>query len=269
MESDEMMVVCSLYVFISFSLGAGIYDQSFREGNDAYYKKDFYTAILKYEKLVESGVEDPVLFYNLANSYYHWGKKGMAIANYERALELNPSFKMAKEQLSKVLNETKRNLAVPEEPMWWKYLFIWHYGISQKWTWRIALFLWVLGWIILGFILWQDKSLRKTLFIGGSLILTVGIIFFMSGVIKILSPPLGVIIVTECSVHITPSDNSPPRFNLYEGDRVQVEREDGEWMLIRTVDNERGWIKDKDIFIWRAPYRTVSQEYLNEKKEMS
>jgi len=258
-----------LYIALLLGTMGNIYDQSFREGNDAYYKKDFQTAIHKYEKLIESGIEHPVLFYNLGNAYYHFGKKGLAIANYERTLELNPSFKPAQDNLNKVLNETKRKLAIPGEPLWLKYLFIWHYGMLIKWTWTISLSFWVFGWVMIAFFMWAKEKYRKGMLIIGTLSIILGLVFFVSALIKMNAQPLGVIIASECFVHITPSDNSPSRFELYEGDRVRIEREENTWTLISTVDNERGWIKNGDIFVWKPPYRSIELKTNPEQKVSS
>ncbi len=261
------MIIKCLYILLYISMSGSIYDQSFMEGNDAYYKKDFSTAISKYEKLIESGVENPALFYNLGNAYYHMGKKGLAIANYERALDLNPSFKMAKDNLDKVLNETKRNLAIPDESLWWKYLFIWHYGLNLQWTWGICLVFWIIGWTLFAFLMWVKKEVKKYFLILSLICLLVSIVFFTSAIIKKMTPPLGVIVVSESSVRIAPSNNSPTRFNLYEGDRVRVRREDNGWALILTVDKEQGWIKNNEIFIWKPPYRKVELNSINNEKE--
>jgi len=258
-----------LCITLLMSLTGNIYNQSFREGNDAYYKKDFETAIQKYENLIKSGIANPILFYNLGNAYYHLGKKGLAIANYERSLDLNPSFKPARDNLNKVLNETKRNLAVPEEPLWMKYLFIWHYGIHIKWTWTISLLFWFTGWTVIGCLMWMKERYRKGMFVIGIFLITVGVIFFLSAIVKMNSVPLGVVIVSECPVRITPSENSPSRFELFEGDRVRVEREEDTWILISTVDNERGWIKNDTIFIWKPPYRSVENKTNIEEKVSS
>lgn len=264
-----MTNISILLITLFVNISGNIYDQSFREANDAYYKKDFQTAIQKYEKLIESGIEHPILFYNLGNAYYHSGKKGLAIANYERTLELNPSFKLAQENLNKVLNETKRKLAVPQEPLWLKYLFIWHYNINTRWTWTISALFWFLGWFFIACFMWLKEKYRKVMLFLGIISIVMGVLFFGSALIKINAYPLGVIVAVECPAHITPSDSSPSRFQLYEGDRVRVEREEDNWTLISTVDNERGWIKSEEIFIWKPPYRSIKNKTNLEQKESS
>ncbi len=264
-----MINIGLLCITLFTNITGNIYDQSFRDANDAYYKKDFQTAIQKYEKLVESGIQHPILFYNLGNAYYHSGKKGLAIANYERTLELNPSFKPAQENLNKVLNETKRKLAIPQEPLWLKYLFIWHYGIHIKSTWIISVLFWFLGWLAIACFMWVKEKYRKVMLISGIIFIIIGVLFCVSALVKVNSAPLGVIIDVEASVHITPSENSPSRFQLYEGDRVRVEQEEDNWTLISTVDNEKGWIKSDKIFIWKYPYRSIKNNVNFEQKESS
>lgn len=252
------MLVCCFLLFFTINQG-DIYEQFFNEANNAYYNGDFNKAIQQYEKLIQSGVEHPVIFYNLANAYYHLGKKGLAIANYERTLYLQPSFKLAMDNLTKVLNETKRNLALPAKPVWWRYLFFWHYGIHKIATWRISIILWLIFWTVLGIFKFVRKENRRMLLYVSVCVLIGSTLFLCSAVIKEFSHPLAVVITEKTEARVTPSDNSPTRFELYEGDRVLVEREEGEWTLIKVVNNERGWIKNSDIFIWTPPYRNAWQ----------
>lgn len=227
-----------------------IYQRTFQDANEAYYSGNFSTAINNYIKLIQGGIEDSILYFNLGNAYYHLGKKGFAIACYQHALDLNPSLTVAKENLEKVLNETHRKLALPEEPLWWKYLFIFHYGISKTTTWIVATILWVIGWIIFGFLPWFPNWTRKYFISAFSILIFLGAVFIYSGIVKEFSIPKGVLVVEKANVHVLPSENSPSRFELYEGDRFLVEREESGWALVRSVGNEKGWVKSNDILVW-------------------
>ncbi|MCX8064339.1 MAG: tetratricopeptide repeat protein [Candidatus Hydrogenedentes bacterium] len=244
-----MMWLFCLLMIISGN-GEEIYQKTFRDANEAYYTGNFSQAIENYLKLIQGGLEEDAIFYNLGNSFYHLGKKGFAIACYHYALDLNPSLHIARENLEKVLNEVQRKLALPEEPSWWKYLFVFHYGISKLWTWIIAAFFWLIGWVILGVIPWFSFRSRKYVMISCVVLISLGAVFLCSGIIKEFSPPRAVLIVDKANVHILPSENSPSRFELYEGDRFLIEREEGEWVLVKSVGNEKGWIKEKEIVIW-------------------
>lgn len=59
------------------------------EGDSAYMKNDYVSAIQIYESLLQEG-EAAEVYYNLGNSYYKTDNIGKAILNYERALLLQP-----------------------------------------------------------------------------------------------------------------------------------------------------------------------------------
>ena len=59
------------------------------EGDSAYIKEDYATAIQVYETLLKNG-EAADVYYNLGNSYYKIGEIAKAVLNYERALLLQP-----------------------------------------------------------------------------------------------------------------------------------------------------------------------------------
>ena len=62
----------------------------FQQGNEAYSRSDYRQAITFYEELTASSGYSPSVLYNLANSYAHSGKIGLAVLNYQRALRLAP-----------------------------------------------------------------------------------------------------------------------------------------------------------------------------------
>ncbi|MGD8318535.1 MAG: tetratricopeptide repeat protein [Myxococcales bacterium] len=62
----------------------------FEAGNIAASKGDYETAIRSYRTLVEAGVADPDVYFNLATAYAQSGDYPRAILNFERALVLAP-----------------------------------------------------------------------------------------------------------------------------------------------------------------------------------
>ena len=63
----------------------------FEEANDAYEKGYYQKAIRSYESIVNFGIENAIVYYNLGNSYFKNRQLGKAILNYERALRINPN----------------------------------------------------------------------------------------------------------------------------------------------------------------------------------
>ncbi|HRH67712.1 MAG TPA: tetratricopeptide repeat protein, partial [Bacteroidia bacterium] len=62
----------------------------FHQGNIAYQKGDYITAVQLYSGLLKSGKVSSEVYYNLGNAYYKTDSIAKAILSYERAKKLNP-----------------------------------------------------------------------------------------------------------------------------------------------------------------------------------
>ncbi|MFT5357643.1 MAG: hypothetical protein ACI9KE_004880 [Polyangiales bacterium] len=87
MTGVMLVVLCTPMV-----ASAATIEERFQEANGHYYKKRYTQARAIYEDLLgRYQITDPVLQYNLGNTYYHSDKFGRAILAYKRALQLDPS----------------------------------------------------------------------------------------------------------------------------------------------------------------------------------
>ncbi|MGB5350560.1 MAG: tetratricopeptide repeat protein [Polyangiales bacterium] len=85
----------------------------FESANVAASRGDHATAIASYGKLIEAGVHDPDVYFNLGTSFAQSGDYPRAILNYERALVLRPNESKATENLrdaEKALEEERAEL---------------------------------------------------------------------------------------------------------------------------------------------------------------
>jgi len=64
--------------------------QLFSQANEQYARGAYAEAIALYERVRDSGVESPALYYNLGNAYYRSQRVGMARLWYEKALRSDP-----------------------------------------------------------------------------------------------------------------------------------------------------------------------------------
>jgi tetratricopeptide (TPR) repeat protein len=71
----------------------------FESANVAASRGDHRGAIANYHKLIEAGVHDPDVYFNLATAFAQSGSYPRAILYYERALSLRPSDSKASENL--------------------------------------------------------------------------------------------------------------------------------------------------------------------------
>jgi len=56
-------------------------------------------------------------------------------------------------------------------------------------------------------------------------------------------PKLAVTLSKEAPVFFSMNENDSPRFLLYEGDRVLVDRIEGDWVRVYAYGGERGWMR--------------------------
>ncbi|GAH77672.1 unnamed protein product, partial [marine sediment metagenome] len=74
-------------------------DELFRKGNALYKEGKYEDAIEQYRKIIDGGILNGNLFYNLGNAYFRKGKIGYAILYYEKALKFLPRDRELNENL--------------------------------------------------------------------------------------------------------------------------------------------------------------------------
>ncbi len=237
-------------------LGADMYDTTFNGANQAYRSGDYPAAIAQYEQLVSAHVNDAVLFYNLGNACHGAGNIGKAVAMYERALQLDPKSEAAQQNLDTVLKTTRRNLPRPLPGDIEQALFFWAENLSFKTVLYFGVTGWTLLWALLALRAWRPiRFLRAVaLVVGLAAALSLGAAWAKAHPVE-----LAVAAQTEVPVFFGKNPDEPPRFLLYEGDRVRVERMDAGWALVSTAGGDRGWVQeDRMAFVGRIAARTAA-----------
>ena len=241
------LLACMLMLY-----GANAYHDTFNRGCAAFSTRDYAAAIQAFEQIVAEDVADPAVFYNLGNAYYRSGRLGPAIANYERALHLDPGFENARENLAKAVRETKHRLARPGMPPDWKSsLFFWHYDTGRYTSYRLAMLFWWAFWIAAALRFWRPvRYLRRTAAILGVL----SLIFGVSAWHKAHPVATAVAVGDRVAAHYGTDDSETVRFELAEGDRVAVDRQTNGWMRVTTANGDRGWVHAGNLILVGPPY---------------
>jgi tetratricopeptide (TPR) repeat protein len=143
-----LLLACGASTAWADSLG-----DTFARGNAAYARADYAAAIQEYETLIESGVMDPTVSYNLAAAHGSLGRYGQAIRFFERCLLLAPGdeaaergLKLARDALGERQAREQGEAIVAERPPLSSALFAsfgreplaWTLLVSA-WAWSIAL----------------------------------------------------------------------------------------------------------------------------------
>lgn len=248
----------SLHVMEEDSIGGDsrlskLEDVTKAEGDSAYMKNDYASAIQVYEALLSKG-EAADLYYNLGNSYYKTGDIARAILNYERALLLQPGNGDIRANLDIARSKTIDKVEpVPE------IFFV-------SWTKSLINSMSVDSWAICGivcfilliislyfFIFSKQTGLKKAGFI-------CGIIFFVVTMLanvfagqqkdELVNRNSAIVINPSVTVRSTPSESGTSLFIIHEGHKVDIK--DGsmqDWKEIRLEDGKVGWVPTSAIEI--------------------
>jgi tetratricopeptide (TPR) repeat protein len=240
-----------IWVLLCITVGAAPYNQTFDRAAAAYSSGDFATAVQLYEQLIGEGVVHPAVFYNLGNAYYRQGGLGSAIANYERALQCNPGLESAAQNLEHCIRNTERRLPKPSPPPWGREVFFWHYRLPPQAAQRIAVGSWVALWVLLA-----ARQFRPARYLVPAAIIAGAMAgaFGLSAWFKAHAPLLAVAGDSRVPVRYGASDDEAVRFELYEGDRVTMERRENGWARVATSQGDRGWARETALVLIGPPY---------------
>lgn len=222
----------------------------FKAANNLYEKANYAGAIEKYQNLIEQGVKNKTVYYNLGNGYYKSDKLGLAILNYKKAYKLSPRDRNIMANLTfvreRVVDQVKYEGPLPQT--------IWEEIVST-----LTLNEWIMLCSVL-YLLFMSLSIFCVLKSRGSsrtahfyrnlvfIILCIAAIFFISSYLtnKQLE---AVVIADEVDVRNGPGENYSKGFVLHEGTEVYVENDSGNWLEISLPNGLKGWIEKKWLAI--------------------
>lgn len=221
------------------------------EGDSAYMRNDYASAIQIYEALLKKG-EAAEVYYNLGNSYYKADDIAKAILNYERALLLQPGNADVRANLEIARSKTiDKVIPVPE------IFFV-------AWTKSLINSLSVNAWAKLGIVFFIFLLVSFSLFFFSKQIIwkksgfIAGIIFLFFVVLcnvfasqqkrELMNRNAAIILSPSVTVRSTPSESGTSLFVLHEGHKVEIKDNSmREWKEIRLEDGKVGWVPTSTI----------------------
>lgn len=235
----------------AFSAAKQIVNATKAEGDSAYIKNDFASAIQIYESLLQQG-EAPEIYYNLGNCYYKTDDIARAIINYERALLLSPGNTDIRANLEIARSKTIDKVTpVPEIFFitWIKSLV--NSQSSDAWA-RTGIVSFLLLLVSLAiFFFTQHIKWKKIGFSAAILFLIVTVLsnLFASQQKSYLTNRNDAIILSpSVTVRSTPSESGTSLFVLHEGRKVEIKDNSmREWKEIRLEDGKVGWVPSSSI----------------------
>ncbi len=244
---------------------------SFQRGNAAYEAGDYAGAIDEYTRVVDSGVADADLFYNLGNASFKMGDLGKAVLWYERARRLAPRDPDLSANLDLTRSLLRDQQLMPSTPRWRRALLAWHRDTTTAESAAIASALLVLVCALGVCFVFRDSDavarvheklsvvspgrllgLDRTqdLAITIALLAIVGGAFGYSAITKASderSGSSGVVVSEEVSVFSGPSRDASVQFKVHEGTRVSVRDARPGWVRIDLAGDLSGWIDESAL----------------------
>lgn len=239
-----MVMIAILLALSAANLSADAADD-FALGVEAYHAGDYEQALQIFKAIEDSGYVSPELYFNLGNSYYKTGQKGMAVAAYMQAEILSPRGDDIKANLQFVRSTLRDKVEDSlQNPIWQFVKESSLYFRANELTW-IAFIIYL---VIIALLIYQVFYKQKN-------IVYLLVIFFAAALLIISGSMLGINlklnyytdrgVITEPEVDVLagPGPISDVRFTAHEGLTFRIlEQESGYYEGI-FANKLKGWVE--------------------------
>ena len=221
----------------------------FYRANEAYKHGRFQEAATEYKTILETGLENGIVYYNLGNALLKAGNKAEAYWAYLKAAQHIPADPDLHANLAYVRsilpNDDAVSVKTPKSVQWLTANGTWP---TRQLAFAAILLVWfsAIGWMVTGWLPYMQRAVYPTVWL-----LTISALI----VISVLSvQTLGVdrlaravIIQDNAEVRFAPQDVGTVHFSLPEGAIIRLLQKDRGWAQVSRADGRTGWIADKAL----------------------
>ncbi len=207
-------------------------------------------AVLRYEHLlVERGIRNAKLYYNLGNAYHQLDDIGRAILNYRNAERLDPSDPNVLRNLNYARTRRQDRLEPAANRQILETLLFWHYEFSPAARMRLFAGAWLLLWTVLLLRLrgkaWAPREISVGLAVAAALLL--GSMVYEAAVERRLIE--GVVIAPDTVARQGDGQGYEPAFEdpLHAGAEFQLLEERRDWYRVQLPDGRLCWLAARDV----------------------
>ncbi len=249
---SNIQTIILIYLFILImpsnaeSLNESQKTELFFKANQEYQEQKFSEAKDKYEKLINSGITNGYLFYNLGNCYFKLNSPGKARLYYLKAQKYIPRNKDLNANLNSLMENISDKTESSESSQIFKKIFFWYDMLSFQETLIIFLFLWSFTFLLIIIrIFIASEFFKASLFI--FILLTS--LFCLNTEIKFFqqNEKKAIVIVNESNVKSSTDINSITIFKVHQGAFLKITESSGNWSKIEFSKDKQGWIQNSSI----------------------
>jgi tetratricopeptide (TPR) repeat protein len=221
----------------------------YNNANDLYTKKEYHKALELYQELANRGIQNPSLYYNLANAHFKIGNIGYAVLNFERALLLKPFDRDIRSNLEHVKAQLEDKIRPLYDEGIFRLLRTLFSFLRLKITVYLEIILFTSLIVLLLSFLFLPHSRRRL----KNPLIVVGVLYMviLIGMISQYSYerryPKGIILQKVLDVKSSPLAESETLFILHEGAKFKLIEQRGEWIRFSTQDGRQGWILQEGV----------------------
>jgi tetratricopeptide (TPR) repeat protein len=244
-----LLMLLPAVVFAEREQGSS-YEELFSLANLALADGRHDEAIEKYLGIVEKGIVNPDVYYNIGNACLKKGRAGLAILYYEKSLKLSGNnedldynLALARESLS--MPQVKVDVRSPLERLASAFTFK---GCAD-----MTIFLYVLLFAsLIAMRVVEDGDVRKKVKIFSRVVIAMTLISAsFTGYRLFLQESRDFAIVTAevADLYEIPLEQGEPGNQISEGVKVKLTGQNGNWMKVSAPDGAVGWVKSEVVGI--------------------
>ena len=249
MRRFTRLMICLLFCLPALSVGKGPMEKSseeiFFEANQAYKDARYQDAVEGYLRLIENGLENGHIYYNLGNACLRIGDLGKAILFYERARLFIPRDADLRFNLTYARDQTLD--VIDESPDFIRQSFFW---LDEVNIYEVLVGVTILNILFFGILFIRLFNKAEWTYYLSILLLIFAFIGSSSLAVKWYQSKTddrAVILAEELDVLAGPDPQDTVLFRLHEGAIVHHERYEDGWCLIHLSSKRRGWIRSQDL----------------------
>ena len=235
-------------LWLSSSVSAATTDEFFQQGNSFYEAGKYAEAIAAYEQMLDSGLRNGYVYYNLGNALLKQNRIGEAILQYERAKRLLPRDEDVAYNLEYAKAATVDTIEQKRGAIVAAFESVRSYFTQQE----AHLFFWIcyalLTACIIAFIfaprVWKFRLLYVTLIPAFGVLFALILLLLQS---SSGSDQIAIVLAQKVEAKTGPGAEYSTVFEIHEGAQVRIQREKAEWIEIKLPNNVIGWVQNATI----------------------
>lgn len=217
----------------------------FMEAHSYYTEGTYDQAADRYEKLIQSGIQNGAMYYNLGNSYFKMGMLGKAIVSYRLAELFLPRDEDLKANLSYARQLTKDRIEAKQFLPFIKRFCFWYSSLSLRELLLVFLTAHFLLWCLAtAKLFWKNEYATLALIINLSVVVVLGLSLLLK-VYSYYSVTDGVVLAKEITVRSGNGFNNTALFQLHDGAELRITKREEDWLQIELTDGKRGWVESR------------------------